>query len=215
NALAKVLSLLVWISAALSALSTLGVNVRAVLTFSGVGGVVLGLAGREMIANFIGGVTIYLSQPFSVGDWIHSERRQDGTSSLDGWVEQIGWYYTKVNTWDKRPMYVPNSSFYTMVIINASRMSNRRILQTLKLRMSDSAKVPAIVSEIKELLLAHEQLDPRQHRLVFFREIGPYSLDVWLSCFTKSVFLTDYLATQQELLVAIERILDKYGARFA
>ena len=33
-----------------------------------------------MIANFIGGVTIYLSQPFSVGDWIHSERRQDGTS---------------------------------------------------------------------------------------------------------------------------------------
>ena len=56
------------------------------------GGVVLGLAGREMLANFIGGITIYISQPFSVGDWIHCHDRKE----LDGWVESIGWYYTKV-----------------------------------------------------------------------------------------------------------------------
>ena len=55
NALAKVMSLIAWVAAVLTALNTMGVNVRAVLTFSGVGGVLLGLAGREMLANFIGG----------------------------------------------------------------------------------------------------------------------------------------------------------------
>lgn len=41
----------------------------------------------------LSGITIYLSQPFSVGDWIHSSER----ALLDGWVEDIGWYYTKVS----------------------------------------------------------------------------------------------------------------------
>ncbi len=210
NALAKTASLAAWFGGLLSALSTIGVNIRAVLTFSGVGGVLIGLAGREMIANFIGGVIIYLSQPFTVGDWIHNTER-----TLDGWVEEIGWYYVKVNTWEKRPMYVPNSLFYSMSIINASRMTNRRILQTLRLRLQDMSKVPAVVSELRETLLANEALDPRQHRLVFFRDVGEYSVDIWLSCFTRSVFLADYLAAQQDILCEVDRILAKHGARLA
>lgn len=94
-----------------------------------------------------------------------------------------------------------------MTVINASRMSNRRVLQTLRLRLCDMGKLPAIVREVKELLLSHEALDPRQHRLVFFREVGPYSLDLWVSCFTKSVFLTDYLTAQQEVLFGVDQIL--------
>lgn len=210
NAIAKTASILIWIGGGLAALSSLGVNVQAVLAVSGAGGVVLGLAGREMLANYIGGVTIYLSQPFAVGDWIHDTER-----SLDGWVEHIGWYYTKVNTWDKRPMYIPNAKFYTMTVTNASRMTNRRILQTLRLRLRDISKLPEIVAEVRSAILSRDDLDPRQHRLVFFREVGEYSVDIWLSCFTRSVFLTDYLSTQQEILFEVDQIVRRHGARFA
>ena len=112
-------------------------------------------------------------------------------------------------------MYVPNSKWPTISLINASRMSNRRMLHTLRLRLTDISAVPAIVSEIREVLLAHKALDPRQHRLVFFRSVGEYSVDIWLSCFTRSVFLTDFLQAQQEILYTIDTILDAHGARFA
>mmetsp|Transcript_12174 Transcript_12174/g.30278 ORF Transcript_12174/g.30278 Transcript_12174/m.30278 type:complete len:830 (+) Transcript_12174:28-2517(+) len=210
NALTKAASLVVWLVLILSTLSTLGVDVRTVLAFSGVSSVALGLAFKDVIANFVSGLTVYLTQPFTVGDWIHTEDR-----SLDGWIEHIGWYYTKLNTWEKRPMYIPNSKFSSMVIINASRMSNRRILQTLRLRLQDLRALPDIVREIRLVLLANEEIDARQHRLVFFREVGQYSVDVWVSCFTRSVFLADWLSTQQDLLFQIGKILEKHGAKFA
>ena len=194
----------------LTILSAFGVNVRTVLTFSGVGGVAIGFAGRDLVANLLGGLTVYLTQPFTVGDWIHSEDK-----SLDGWVEEIGWYYTKINTWDKRPMYIPNSHFSKLIVINASRMSNRRVLQTLRLRLRDYGKIPIIVRDIRKVLVASDAFDPKQHRLVFFREVGPYSLDIWVSCFTRSVYFADYLDAQQSLLVQIGEIVASHGASFA
>ena len=216
NSLAKLASFFVFLFAFFGGASTLGINVKAVLTFSGATGVVIGLAGRDMLANFIGGVTIYLSQPFTVGDWVHNvPNDQFSRPTLDGWVEQIGWYYTKINTWDKRPMYIPNAQFHSMVIINASRMSNRRILHTLRLRLQDRARLPVIIGEIKAALMANPNLDIRQHRLVYWRSIGEYSLDLWLSCFTRSVYLVDFLNVQQDILFEIDSILDANGARFA
>ena len=216
NSLAKLASFFVFLFAFFGGASTLGVNVKAVLTFSGATGVVIGLAGRDMLANFIGGVTIYLSQPFTVGDWVHNvPKDQLSRPTLDGWVEQIGWDYTKINTWDKRPMYIPNAQFHSMMIINASRMSNRRILHTLRVRLQDRARLPAIIGDIKAALMANTNLDPRQHRLIYWRSVGEYSLDLWLSCFTRSVYLVDFLNVQQDLLFEIDRILDANGARFA
>ncbi|MCB2069634.1 MAG: mechanosensitive ion channel, partial [Ottowia sp.] len=46
---------------------------------------------------------------------------------IEGTVEEIGWRLTRIRTFDKRPLYVPNSVFNNIAVENPSRMQNRRI----------------------------------------------------------------------------------------
>ena len=58
-------------------LQTLGFSVSGVLAFGGIGGLAVGFAAKDLLANFFGGLTIYLDRPFAVGDWIRSPDRED------------------------------------------------------------------------------------------------------------------------------------------
>ena len=109
-----------------------------------VGGIAVGFAARDLLANLFGGLTIYLDRPFSVGDWIRSPDRQ-----IEGVVERIGWRSTVVRRFDKRPLYVPNSVFSTVVVENPSRMTNRRIYETIGLRYDDARVVGAITDAVR------------------------------------------------------------------
>ena len=108
------------------------------LTFGGVGGLIVGLAAKDLLSNFFGGMMIYFDRPFKVGDWIRSPDRQ-----IEGTVERIGWRMTIIRTFDKRPLYVPNSVFSSIVVENPSRMLNRRINETFGLRYQDADKFGA------------------------------------------------------------------------
>ncbi len=195
----------------LVALDTVGINVQTVLAFGGIGGVAIGFAGREIISNFFGGFMIYVTRPFTVGEWIRSIEEDE----LNGTVEDIGWYLTRVRTWDKRPLYIPNSRFSTLIVENGSRMANRRILHTLRLRHEDVPVLPKIVADLTKMLMAHSELDPRQHRMAYVDGFGEYSVMVWLSCYTKSVFLYDFRRVQQEILLNAHDIVRMHGARLA
>ena len=122
HALAKLTRLSVVISAVLVALPTLGIEITALLAFGGVGGIAVGFAAQDLLSNFFGGLMIYLDRPFAIGDWIRSPDRE-----IEGTVESIGWRLTLVRTFDKRPLYVPNSVFAKLALENPSRMTNRRI----------------------------------------------------------------------------------------
>ena len=50
---------------------------------------------------------VYMDRPFSIGDWISSPDKD-----IEGTVEQIGWRSTRIRTFDKRPLYVPNAIFF-------------------------------------------------------------------------------------------------------
>ena len=195
----------------LVSLDTVGINVQTVLAFGGIGGVAIGFAGREIISNFFGGFMIYVTRPFTVGEWIRSIEEEE----LNGTVEDIGWYLTRVRTWDKRPLYIPNSRFSTLIVENGSRMANRRILHTLRLRHEDVPVLPKIVAELTKMLMSHTELDPRQHRMAYVDGFGEYSVMIWLSCYTKSVFLYDFRRVQQEILLKAHDIIRMYGARLA
>lgn len=195
----------------LISLDTVGINVQTVLAFGGIGGVAIGFAGREIISNFFGGFMIYVTRPFTVGEWIRSIEEQE----LNGTVEDIGWYLTRVRTWDKRPLYIPNSRFSTLIVENGSRMANRRILHTLDLRLEDIPVLPQIVADLTKMLMSHSELDPRQHRMAYVDGFGAFSAQVWLSCYTKSVFLYDFRRVQQEVLLDAHEIIRSHGARLA
>ena len=106
SAVARLARITVWVLSALMVLQSLGVSVSGLLAFGGIGGIAVGFAAKDMLANFLGGLSIYLDRPFAVGDWIRSPDR-----SIEGTVEDIGLRVTRIRTFDQRPLYVPNSTF--------------------------------------------------------------------------------------------------------
>ncbi len=129
HAIGKLIRLALIITGGLVVLQTLGISVSGILAFGGIGGIAIGFASKDLLANFFGGLMIYLDRPFEVGHWIRSPDKQ-----IEGVVEEIGWRLTRIRTFEKRPLYVPNSVFTSIVVENPSRMSHRRIYETIGIR---------------------------------------------------------------------------------
>ncbi len=210
HALAKLLRLSVVISAALVALPTVGIEITALLAFGGVGGLAVGFAAQDLLSNFFGGLMIYLDRPFKIGDWIRSPDR-----NIEGTVESIGWRLTVVRTFDKRPLYVPNSVFTTLALENPSRMSNRRIKETIGIRYQDADKMDAIVADVKSMLQNHEEIDASQTLIVNFNAYAASSLDFFIYTFTKTTNWIRFHEIKQDVMLKIINIVHSHDADFA
>jgi len=210
HALAKLTRLSVVISAVLVALPTLGIEITALLAFGGVGGIAVGFAAQDLLSNFFGGLMIYLDRPFAIGDWIRSPDRE-----IEGTVESIGWRLTVVRTFDKRPLYVPNSVFAKLALENPSRMTNRRIYETIGIRYKDAAKMDQIVQDVHAMLRAHEEIDQDQTLIVNFNGYGKSSLDFFVYTFTKTTNWVKFHEIKQDVMLRIIRIVHERQADFA
>jgi len=210
DAVAKLLRLSVIITAALVALQTLGFSVSGVLAFGGIGGIAMGFAAKDLLANFFGGLTIYLDRPFAVGDWVRSPDRE-----IEGTVENIGWRLTRIRTFDKRPLYIPNSVFTTIAVENPSRMHNRRIYETIGIRYDDADKMDAIVHDVEKMLREHEEIDDSKTLIVNFNAFAPSSLDFFVYTFTKTTDWVYFHKVKQDILLRILAIVEDNGAEAA
>ncbi len=210
HALAKLLRLSVVITSILIVMPTLGIEITALLAFGGVGGIAVGFAAKDLLANFFGGLMIYLDRPFTIGDWIRSPDKE-----IEGTVETIGWRLTVVRTFDKRPLYIPNSVFNTLSLENPSRMNNRRIKETIGIRYQDSAKMEAIVKDVKVMLQSHGDIDTNQTLIVNFLSYAPSSLDFFIYTFTKTTNWIRFHEIKQDVLLKIVEIVHSHAADFA
>lgn len=210
DAMSKLGRLLVVVVSAIMAASTLGFNVGALLALGGVGGIAIGLAARDLLANFFGGLTIYLDRPFSVGDWIRSPDK-----SIEGTVEYISWRHTRVRAFNKNPIYVPNAVFTTIVVENPSRMSHRRLKETVGVRYDDFAQIEAIVNDIRTMLSEHPEIDTSQTLIVNFNAFAASSLDIMIYTFTHTTNWVKFHEVKQDVLILIGRIVEAHGAEIA
>ncbi|WP_349557334.1 mechanosensitive ion channel family protein [Marinobacter sp. NFXS9] len=209
-AVSKLARAVVVITAALVIMETLGYSISGVLAFGGIGGIAIGFAAKDLLANFFGGLMVYLDRPFKVGDWIRSPDQE-----IEGTVEHIGWRLTTIRTFDKRPLYVPNAAFTNISVENPSRMTNRRINETIGIRYVDVAEISSIVHDIREMLENHEEIDSDQTLIVNFAQFNHSSLDIMVYTFTKTVEWVKYHAIKQDVLLQISEIIGSYGAEVA
>ena len=210
NAISKLLRAVIIITAVLTALQTLGFSISGVLAFGGVGGIAVGFAAKDLLANFFGGFIIHLDRPFKVGDWIRSPDR-----NIEGTVEHIGWRLTTIRTFDKRPLYVPNAAFTTIAVENPSRMTNRRISETIGIRYADVHSMQKIVEEIREMLKNHEEIDSNQTLIVNFLAFNASSLDIMLYTFTKTTEWVRFHEIKEDVLLKVSDIIESHGAEIA
>lgn len=188
----------------------LGISLSGLLAFGGIGGVAIGIAGRDVLSNLFSGIMLYFDRPFNIGDWISSPDRQ-----IEGTVAEIGWRLTKIITFDKRPLYIPNSLFSTISVENPGRMTNRRIDTSIGLRYEDADKIGDIVKEIKLWISNNDKIDHNQTTLIYFNSFGESSLDIMIYCFTKTTVWAEWLEIQQDVYLNIINIVKANGADFA
>lgn len=210
NAISKLLRAVVVITACLTVMQSLGYSISGVLAFGGVGGIAVGFAAKDLLANFFGGFIIHLDRPFKVGDWIRSPDR-----NIEGTVEVIGWRLTTIRTFDQRPLYVPNAAFTQIAVENPSRMKNRRISETIRIRYVDVKEVARIVADIRQMLQNHEEIETKQTMIVNFLGFGEDSLDIMVYTFTKTTQWVKYHEIKQDVMLQISDIIESYGAQIA
>lgn len=210
SAIAKLLRLSVIITAGLVIAQTMGISISGMLAFGGVGGIAVGFAAKDLLANFFGGLMVYLDRPFSVGDWVRSPDR-----SIEGVVEHIGWRLTIIRTFDKRPLYVPNATFTSIALENPSRMSHRRIYETMGVRYDDVSSLPAIIDAVKAMLIEHPDIDHNQTLIVNFNAYGASALEFFVYTFTVTTNWIEYHTVKQDVLFRIANIVAEHSAEFA
>jgi len=207
SALGNLLRISVIITALLIAFQTMGYSISGVLAFGGVGGIAVGFAAKDLLANFFGGLMIYMDRPFKVGDWIRSPDK-----NIEGTVEKIGWRLTTIRTFDKRPLYVPNASFTSISVQNPSRMSHRRIYETFGVRYEDAGRLPKITRSVREMLENHPEIDNSQTLIVNFNACGVSALEFFIYTFTKTTDWVKYHEVKENVLSKIIGIVARHDA---
>ncbi len=191
-------------------LETVGGGVSTLIAFGGVSGLAVAFASQEIIANFFGGIMIYITHPFAVGDWIHLPERD-----LEGHVEEIGWYTTRIRTFNKRPVYIPNSTFSKVVVMTPSRMSHRQLKEIIGIRYEDLPVAKDIINDIDEMLRNHPDIDHHLNSMARLSSFGNYALEITVEAYLTKVDSRGYADLHQELLFRLAEIVDKHNAEMA
>ena len=210
SAVGRVLRASIIITTGLLILQAYGLPIEGVLAFGGIGGIAVGLAAKDVLANFFGTLMLLIDKPFVVGDWIRSPDRE-----IEGTVEDIGWRTTRIRTFDRRPLYVPNANFASLTVENPQRMENRRIYETFRLRYEDMWRVKKLIDEVREMLRSHPAIDVTRTLMVNLDTYTESSVNFFVYTFTKTTEWTEFHEIKEEILLLISDIVHKHGADFA
>ena len=187
-----------------------GYSATSILTLGGVGGLVVGFAAKDMLANIFGGLMIQMDKPFSTGDWIRTTDK-----SIEGVVEKIGWRMTRIRTFNKNPLYVPNGIFATIPIETPSRMTNREIYVVIGIRYDDIAQMKSIIEKVENLLADHEHINHNEPCRVYFDSFNASSLDFVIWAFSSVTAGAEFKKIKGKLLLDIADIIADHGAEIA
>lgn len=204
----QVFKLSLFLIAILSVVSAWGYNTSTILAGLGVGGLAVALAAQKTIENLFGGVSVIGDRPVLVGD---DCRFGDRT----GTVMRIGLRSTRIRTPDRTIISVPNSQFSSMSLENLSGRDKIWFHPTLNLRRdTTSEQLTKVLAAIREILAERPNVEVGAIP-VRFTGVGPYSLDVEVAAYVRTSNYDEFLATQQDLLLAILLAIEKAGTALA
>ncbi len=206
--LANILKIVVIAFGVVMVISELGYNVNGLLTGLGVGGLAVSLAAQDAVGNLISGFIIIFDKPFKVGDLIES-------ATVKGFVEEVTMRSTKIRTLDDSVITVPNSTLTKEAVTNISMMDKRRIKMTFGLVYSTSNEtIEKVRNEIQKYIVDNKDILPEPCR-IYFREFGDSALNFEVVCYTETSDMDEYLKIENELNLAIKKIIENNDTDFA
>jgi len=192
-----------------SILEVWGINVSALVAGLGIGGLAFALAAKDTAANLFGSIALLLDKSIRIGEWIRID-------DVEGTVEDIGMRTTKIRSFQKSLITLPNQMIANSPIENFSRRGIRRIKMTIGLTYdAKSEQIEKIILDIKTMLKNHEGIAQNETMLVNFTTFDDSSLGILIYTFSKTSNWEKYLNIQEDINLKIMKIIEGNNAAFA
>jgi len=202
----KTLKAFIVVVATLVTLSNIGVNITAAIASLSIGGLALGLAAQDTVANLFGAVSILLDKPFRIGDRIR-------LPDVDGVVETIGLRSTRVRNLDGHLITVPNKTMGNATITNITRRPNIKTVMNIGITYdTPRPQVERALAVLNEIYKNHPMT---ADVWISFDKFADCSLNLLVIHWWNSTDYKQYLGGMQELNLAIKERFDAEGISFA
>jgi MscS family membrane protein len=178
------------------------VDVTPLIASAGIASVILALAAKDTVANFFGGISIFIDKPYRIGDYIELDQKERGE------VVDIGVRSTRIKTRDDILISIPNSIIANSKITNESApVPNFRV--RIPIGVAYGTDIDLLEKTLIEIAELNENIIPDPEPRVRFRQFGDYSLDFELLCWAKEPALRGL--TVHQLNKAIYKKFNEVG----
>lgn len=202
----KTMKAFVVVVATLVTLSNIGVNITAAIASLSIGGLAVGLAAQDTLANLFGAVAILLDKPFHIGDRITLD-------SVDGTVETIGLRSTRVRNLDGHLVTIPNKTMGNATITNITRRPNIKTVMNIGITYdTPTEKVKRALAILEEIYKSHPQTGDV---IISFNQFANSALNILVVHWWKSPDARQQLEGMQELNLKVKERFDAEGINFA
>ncbi len=187
-------------------LDNVGVDVTALITGLGIGGVAVALALQSVLGDLFASLAIALDRPFAIGDFLI-------VGEFMGTVEEVGLKTTRLRSLSGEQLVFANSDLLGSRIRNYGRMNERRVAFSLGVvydtPLDELRRIPAI---IRETILEqdHTRFD-RSH----FARYGDFALLFETVYFVQAADYNLYMDIQQAVNLRLRERFDDAGIVFA
>lgn len=181
-----------------------GYDVSGLVAGLGIGSLALALGAKDVFSNMFGGMAVAIDKPFSKGDLISTLDRK-----IEGLVEEVNFRSTKIVTFDKAVLYVPNTFLANQPIINWTRRDVRRVVFQLAIDpKTPEANIQKAISRISSELENHPGVKP-ENTIVFIDELTEAGFMLKVIYFTNTAEFKDAMNIKQDINFLIARILQE------
>ena len=204
----RVLKGVIVVVAVLAFLQNLGFNVSGLLAGFGIAGAAIALAAQKSIEGMFAGLVLSADEPVRIGDLCRFGNQQ-------GTVEEIGLRSTRIRTFDRTVVSVPNSELASVHIENFASRDRIRLLTTLSLRYETTqAQLTSVLEGLRRLLAQDPRVGSNDIR-VRFVSFGAYSLNIEVMAYILTVDWEKFLEVQEELFLRFMEVVRESGTDFA
>jgi len=237
NLLLNISKIILVFIAIIAILTKFGVDITALITSLGIGGVIIGFSAKDTLVNFFDSIRLIAEDAFRQGDWIE-------TKDVEGLVTELGLTSTKIRTFDNAMVTIPNSKLANNYVKNwTKRLIGRRIKFHIPIKYTtNTVEIDRVIYEIYEMLHSHpdivnlnkvkylkkmdlvhksglfnieDKYGVRKTLLVYLDEIGEYSLNILVYAFSISVNWEEWLRVKQDVIKKIIKIIENSELEFA
>jgi MscS family membrane protein len=204
----RILKIGVVTTAMLSILYLAGFNLSAVLAGLGIGGIAVALAAQKTIENLFGGISILTDRVMRVGDLCR-------VGDTVGRVEDIGLRSTRIRTYERGLISVPNGSLATANVENLSARDKMRVSCKIPLRYETSREqLERVLADVSTMLRAHPRVESSTAWIRLAR-LAESALELEMQAYVLTRDFDDFTAVRENLLMRTMDIVEACGTSLA